>query len=75
MADLSWPAVLAMVLYGLNTVLDAVFVGRFVGEAVLAGVSVAYPLSSISVVFGSLIVDRCRSGFGAEYSHRYPRWC
>jgi putative MATE family efflux protein len=55
MADLSWPAVLAMVLYGLNTVLDAVFVGRFVGEAALAGVSVAYPLAQISVAFGALI--------------------
>ncbi len=44
-----------MVLYGLNSVLDAVFVGRFVGEPALAGVSVAYPLSQISVAFGSLI--------------------
>lgn len=32
MFDLSWPAVIAMVLYGFNTVLDAIFVGRFVGE-------------------------------------------
>lgn len=55
MADLSWPAIVAMVLYGLNSVLDAVFVGRFVGEDALAGVSVAYPLSQISVAFGSLI--------------------
>ncbi|MEA4847290.1 MAG: MATE family efflux transporter [Clostridiaceae bacterium] len=55
MADLSWPAVVAMVLYGMNSVLDALFVGRFVGETALAGVSVAYPLSQISVGFGSLI--------------------
>ena len=55
MIDLSWPAVVAMVLYGMNSVLDAIFVGRFVGEAALAGVSVAYPLSQISVGFGSLI--------------------
>ncbi|HWQ80146.1 MAG TPA: MATE family efflux transporter [Anaerovoracaceae bacterium] len=55
MVDLSWPAVVAMVLYGFNSVLDAIFVGRFVGEAALAGVSVAYPLSQISVAFGSLI--------------------
>ena len=55
MADLSWPAIVAMVLYGMNSVLDAFFVGRFVGEAALAGVSVAYPLSQISVAFGSLI--------------------
>lgn len=55
MIDLSWPAVIAMVLYGMNSVLDAIFVGRFVGETALAGVSVAYPLSQISVGFGSLI--------------------
>jgi putative MATE family efflux protein len=55
MASLSWPAVVAMVLYGMNSVLDAFFVGRFVGETALAGVSVAYPLSQISVGFGSLI--------------------
>ncbi len=55
MINLSWPAVIAMVLYGMNSVLDAVFVGRFVGETALAAVSVAYPLSQISVAFGSLI--------------------
>lgn len=55
MFELSWPAVIAMVLYGLNSVIDAIFVGRFIGEAALAGVSVAYPLSQISVGLGSLI--------------------
>lgn len=55
MTDLSWPAIVAMVLYGMNSVLDGFFVGRYVGEAALAGVSVAYPLSQISVAFGSLI--------------------
>ena len=55
MVDLSWPAVVAMVLYGMNSVLDALFVGRFVGETALAGVSVAYPLSQIGVGLGALI--------------------
>jgi len=55
MFQLSWPAVIAMVLYGANTVLDAIFVGQFVGETAMAGVSLAYPLSQISVAFGSLI--------------------
>lgn len=55
MTDLSWPAIVAMVLYGMNSVMDAFFVGRYVGEAALAGVSVAYPLSQMSVAFGSLI--------------------
>ncbi|MBU5675203.1 MATE family efflux transporter [Alkaliphilus sp. MSJ-5] len=55
MFELSWPAVIAMVLYGLNSVIDAIFVGRFIGETALAGVSIAYPLSQISVGLGSLI--------------------
>jgi putative MATE family efflux protein len=55
MAELSWPAIIAMVLYGLNTVISAVFVGRFVGETALAGVSLAYPLTQISIGLGSLI--------------------
>lgn len=55
MVQLSWPAIIAMVLYGLNAVIAAVFVGRFVGEEALAGVSVAYPLTQISLGLGSLI--------------------
>lgn len=55
MAQLSWPAVVAMVLYGFNAVLDAIFVGQFVNDVALAGVSLAYPLSQISTAFGSLI--------------------
>lgn len=55
MAQLSWPAVIAMVLYGFNTVLDAIFVGQYVGDVALAGVSLAYPLSQISTALGSLI--------------------
>lgn len=55
MADLSWPAIVAMILYGLNTVISAIFVGRFVGETALAGVAVAYPVTQISVGLGSLI--------------------
>ncbi len=55
MINLSWPAVIAMVLYGFNAVLDAIFVGQFVGETALAGVSVAYPLTQINLGFGSLI--------------------
>lgn len=55
MFKLSWPAVVAMMLYGLNTVFDAIFVGRFVGETALAGVSLAYPLTQISLGLGSLI--------------------
>lgn len=55
MIRLSWPAVIAMVLYGLNTVFDALFVGRYVGESALAGVSLVYPLTQIPLGLGSLI--------------------
>ena len=55
MWTLSWPAVIAMVLHGLNTVFDAIFVGRFIGETALAGVSIAYPLTQFSVGIGSMI--------------------
>lgn len=55
MFQLSWPAVIAMVLYGFNTVLDGIFVGQFVGETALAGVSLAYPITQLSTAFGSLI--------------------
>lgn len=51
---LSLPAVIAMFLYGLNTVLDAAFVGRLVGEEALAGVSIVYPLTQIALGLGSL---------------------
>lgn len=55
MLRLSWPAIIAMVLYGLNSVFDAVFVGRYVGETALASVSLAYPLSQMTLGIGSLI--------------------
>jgi putative MATE family efflux protein len=55
MWQLSWPAVLAMVLYGLNAFLDAVFVGQLMNESALAGVGIAYPLSQITLGLGSLI--------------------
>ena len=55
MWSLSWPAVIAMVLFGFNTLFDAIFVGRFVGETALAGVSIAYPLSTLTLGLGSLI--------------------
>ncbi len=55
MYQLSWPAVIGMVLYGLNVIFDAIFVGRFVGEAAFAGVSLAFPLTQIPLGIGQLI--------------------
>ncbi|MDO5712796.1 MAG: MATE family efflux transporter [Tissierellia bacterium] len=64
MWKLSWPAVLAMALYGLNMVADAVFVGRFVGEKALSGVSAAYPFTQGTYALGALF----GSGTGALLS-------
>ncbi|MEN7548772.1 MATE family efflux transporter [Rapidithrix thailandica] len=55
MWKLSLPAIIAMVLFGLNAFLDAVFVGQLIDKTALAGVSIAYPLSQITFGLGSLV--------------------
>ncbi|MEM1094591.1 MAG: MATE family efflux transporter [Bacteroidota bacterium] len=55
MWQLSWPAILAMVLYGLNAFMDVVFVGQLLDASALAAVSIAYPLSTLTLSFGALI--------------------
>lgn len=52
---LSLPAIIAMVLFGLNVIFDGIFVGRLVGETALAGVSIVYPLTQIPLGLGSLV--------------------
>ncbi|MGC6173020.1 MATE family efflux transporter [Lacrimispora sp. 38-1] len=52
---LSLPAIIAMVLFGLNVIFDGIFVGRFVGETALAGISIVYPLTQIPLGLGSLV--------------------
>ena len=52
---LSFPAIIAMVLYGLNVIFDGIFVGRLVGETAFAGISIVYPLTQISLGLGSLV--------------------
>ena len=51
----SWPAIIAMVLYGLNGILDVFFVGRYIGETAVAALSITYQISSLSVAFGSIV--------------------
>ncbi|WP_166924863.1 MATE family efflux transporter [Flavobacterium poyangense] len=53
--SLSWPIIIAMVLYGLNMVLDAILVGLFIGENALAAVVITYPVVSLTMGIGSLI--------------------
>lgn len=55
MVQLAWPAVVAMVLYGLNNFLDGLFVGHLVSNTALAAVGIAYPLAQFAQGFGTLI--------------------
>ena len=48
------PAVAMMLLFGLNSVLDAVYIGQLLGQQALAGVSLAFPVTQITLGLGSL---------------------
>lgn len=64
MWETSWPAVVAIVLYGVNNFLDAIFVGYLINTQALAAVGMAYPLSQIVLGFGRL----AGTGAGAAIS-------
>lgn len=49
------PSVLGMMIIGLNTFIDAIYVGRLLGEMALAGISIVFPLTSVTLGLGSLI--------------------
>ena len=53
MWSLSLPAIAAMVLFGLNAFMDTVYIGQLMNETALAGVALAYPLTSILMGLGS----------------------
>ena len=53
MWSLSLPAIAAMVLFGLNAFMDTVYIGQLLNETALAGVALAYPLTSIMMGLGS----------------------
>ncbi|MGL6125998.1 MATE family efflux transporter [Chryseobacterium artocarpi] len=55
MWQMSWPAVIAMVLYGLNNFLDGIFVGHLISNTALAAVGITYPLAQFAQGFGTLI--------------------
>jgi len=48
------PAVAMMLLFGLNSVMDAVYIGQLIGQQALAGVSLAFPITQITLGLGSL---------------------
>ena len=53
MWKLSLPAIIAMVLFGLNAFMDTVYIGQLMDAKALAGVALAYPLTSIMLGLGS----------------------
>lgn len=53
MWKLSLPAIAAMVLFGLNSFMDTVYIGQLMDSTALAGVAIAYPLTSIMMGLGS----------------------
>ncbi|MEM1259147.1 MAG: MATE family efflux transporter [Bacteroidota bacterium] len=55
MWKLSLPAILAMVLYGLNAFMDTIYIGQLLNEAALSGVALAYPLTSMAMGVGSWV--------------------
>ncbi|MGK7295857.1 MAG: MATE family efflux transporter [Candidatus Wenzhouxiangella sp. M2_3B_020] len=48
------PAVAMMLMFGLNSVMDAVYIGQLLGQQALAGVSLAFPVTQITLGLGSL---------------------
>lgn len=55
MFKLSVPSILGILMLNLNSFIDALFVGRFIGENALAGISLAIPLTTIVTGFAGLI--------------------
>lgn len=55
MFKLSIPSILGILMLSLNTFIDALFAGRFIGENALAGISIAMPLTTIVNGFASLV--------------------
>lgn len=55
MWKMSLPAILAMVLYGLNAFMDTIYIGQLLNETALSGVALAYPLTSMLLGLGSWV--------------------
>ncbi len=55
MFKLSIPSTLGILMLSLNTFIDALFAGRFIGESALAGISIALPFISIINGFALLV--------------------
>lgn len=52
MWTMALPAIAAMVLFGLNAFMDTVYIGQLMNETALAGVALAYPMTSVLMGLG-----------------------
>ena len=55
MFKLSIPSILGVLMFSLNSFIDALFAGRFISETALAGISLTGPFTNIVGGFGALI--------------------
>ncbi len=51
----SLPAIAGMVVYSLYNVIASIFVGQWIGSAALAGVAIAFPITTIGFALGTLV--------------------
>ncbi len=51
----SLPAIIAMVVNAVYNIIDRMFIGKYVGENALAGLTITFPLTNILFAFGLLI--------------------
>ena len=52
--QMAWPAVAVMILWGLNAVMDAVYIGQLLGPQALAGAVLGYPVTQLTLGLSSL---------------------
>lgn len=55
MWKLSLPGIAGMLLFGLNQLIDGIFVGNFIGETALGGVSLSLPLAQLFLGLGGMV--------------------
>ena len=55
LAQYSIPAVIAMIVNAIYNVVDRIFIGNYVGEAALAGLTIVFPLMMVIFAFAGLV--------------------
>lgn len=58
---LSFPATMGMLINALYNVIDTIFVGRFVGDLGIAGLTVAFPIQMLALGIGGMFGMGCAS--------------